>query len=121
MASPIPSQFSVASKVADALGVREPMEMPMAQQPDTYSCGDHVLTGIEELAHRVVSGETFQDGGMALSMIQPNRDHIVNVLTHVEQFERGMPEPRLSSQPRNVPSAPSHPEPATRHGADDMT
>ena len=121
MASPIPSQFSVASKVADALGVREPMEMPMAQQPDTYSCGDHVLTGIEELAHRVVSGEAFQDGGMNLSMIQPNRDHIVNVLTHVEQFERGMPEPRLSSQPRNVPSAPSHLEPATRRGADDMT
>ena len=116
-----PSQFSMASQVANALGVRAPMEMPMAQQPDTYSCGDYVLTGIEVLAHRVVSGEAFQDGGMALSMIQPNRDHIVNVLTHVEQFERGMPEPRLSSQPRNVPSAPSHLEPATRRGADDMT
>ena len=115
------SQFSMASQVANALAVRAPMEMPMAQQPDTYSCGDYVLTGIEELAHRMVSGEAFQDGGMALSMIQPNRDHIISVLTHVEQFERGMPELRLSSQPRNVPSAPSHLEPATRRGADDMT
>ena len=88
MASPFPSQISVAGQVADALGVREPIETPMAKQTDTYSCGDHVLTGIEVLAHRVVRGEAFQDGGMNLSTIQPNRVHIINILTRVEQFGR---------------------------------
>ena len=79
------NQFKIASRVASELGVQTPRGMPIAKQPDTQSCGDHVLYGIEELANRAVSGQLFHDDGMDLSSIEPDREYIVDVLTRAEQ------------------------------------
>ena len=60
-------------------------EMPTAIQRDGYSCGDHVLTGIEMLAHRVIDG-TFDDAdGRDLRGITPDRGLIRGRLAQAEQ------------------------------------
>ena len=94
-------QFKVARQVAHALGVKPPLGRPIAKQPDTWSCGDHVLTGIAVLAHRVLGDENFQSVDMDLGEIRPNREHIVGVLTQVEQFYAATHAAPAPQQPRD--------------------
>ncbi|WP_429496237.1 Ulp1 family isopeptidase [Paraburkholderia youngii] len=92
------AQFQRAARVAAALGVGGPMAMPTALQPDDNTCGDHVLTGIEELARRAITGEFFQPDGMKLGNIRPDRQRILAVLTQAEQFGAAIfPGPPLPS------------------------
>ncbi len=80
-------QFQVAREVANALGVPELIGRPMAEQEDGHSCGDHVIAGIEELAHRIVHHREGERMSWNLSrMRRPNRQHIVDTLAHHEQF-----------------------------------
>ncbi|KAA3533813.1 Peptidase C48, SUMO/Sentrin/Ubl1 [Pseudomonas savastanoi pv. nerii] len=79
------SQYFLARRIAMSMGVANaPMGMPIARQRDTYSCADHVLTGIEALARRTVSGQIFQPEGMDLKGVRPNRDHVVEILKRTE-------------------------------------
>jgi type III effector protein XopD len=72
--------------VADILGAGRPWTTPITQQHDGYSCGDHVLHGIELLAGRVAERGSADAVNMDLRMVNPNRDYILDVLTRVEQF-----------------------------------
>ena len=90
------SQFKAASKVAKALGVRTTKGMPIAEQADGHSCGDHVLYGIEVLAHRLASSNDFQVD-MDLRGIRPDRDYIVDVLTQNDAAHAAP----VSQQPRD--------------------
>jgi hypothetical protein len=78
------AQFGIAQEVAQRLGVGAPVGMPMARQPDNQSCGDHVLAGMEVLAHRVVNGQFFTDGGLDLGILRPDRRRTLQVLTRHE-------------------------------------
>ncbi|WP_168991665.1 Ulp1 family isopeptidase [Paraburkholderia sp. UYCP14C] len=92
------AQFQRAAQVAAVLGTGAPAGMPIPQQADGYSCGDHVLEGIEELARRVITGEFFQPDGMNLRNIRPDRPRILAVLTQAEQFGAAIfPGPPLPS------------------------
>ncbi|MFE8645604.1 Ulp1 family isopeptidase [Sphingomonas sp. NCPPB 2930] len=74
-------QYAEAHRAARALGIDAPVRgMPIAQQRDGYSCGDHVLEGIAVLAHRVVDGTFGDPGGMDLRHIQPDRARIADVM-----------------------------------------
>ncbi|MDA8519201.1 Ulp1 family isopeptidase [Acidovorax sp. NCPPB 4044] len=74
-------QYQLARAAATAMGIAAPVQgMPIAQQQDRHSCGDHVLAGIATLAHRVIGGTFDQTGGTDLSGIAPNRAHIASVL-----------------------------------------
>ncbi|UIF89092.1 hypothetical protein KAF44_28495 (plasmid) [Cupriavidus necator] len=88
------AQFQRAAQVAAVLGAGAPAGMPIPQQADGYSCGDHVLGGIEALAHRVISGEYFQPDGMDLRNIRPDRQRILAVLTQAEQFGAAIAQPQ---------------------------
>ncbi|WP_423599057.1 Ulp1 family isopeptidase [Roseateles sp. MS654] len=61
---------------------RPVLPAPMARQRDNWSCGDHVLAGMEELARRMIStpGQNIWN----LSGIQPNRAHIAAALIQYE-------------------------------------
>ncbi|MGF6292659.1 Ulp1 family isopeptidase [Paraburkholderia youngii] len=92
------AQFQRAAQVAAVLGAGGPAGMPIPKQADGYSCGDHVLGGIEELARRVITGEFFQPDGMKLGNIRPDRQRILAVLTQAEQFGAAIfPGPPLPS------------------------
>ncbi|MDA4139997.1 C48 family peptidase, partial [Xanthomonas hortorum pv. vitians] len=82
-----PQQRYLADMAAYHLGLdyKEIHEMPTAIQPDGYSCGDHVLTGIEMLAHRVTDGTFDYAGGRDLSDIEPDRDLIMDRLAQAGQ------------------------------------
>ncbi|WP_249027563.1 Ulp1 family isopeptidase, partial [Xanthomonas theicola] len=81
------AQYKLAKKAARAMGIDTyVMGTPIAQQQDGYSCGDHVLTGIEVLAHRVIDGTFADAGGRDLSDIKPDRGLIADLLTHAEQL-----------------------------------
>ncbi|WP_343231303.1 Ulp1 family isopeptidase [Xanthomonas campestris] len=75
MAQTHPQQRYLADMAAYHLGLdhEQTQEMPTAIQPDGYSCGDHVLTGIETLAHRVIDGTFDSADGKDLSEIEPDR------------------------------------------------
>ncbi|WP_110465431.1 Ulp1 family isopeptidase [Xylophilus ampelinus] len=80
-------QYALARKAATAMGIDGPVSgMPIAQQRDGHSCGDHVLHGIEVLAHRVVDGTFQEPGGLDLSDIQPDRGRIADVVAGTGQF-----------------------------------
>lgn len=103
MAQTQQQQRYLADMAAYHLGLdyEETREMPTAVQPDGYSCGDHVLTGIEMLAHRVIDG-TFDDaGGRDLRDIEPNRGLIRNRLAQAAQAP-------AESSVRSVPERPSN-------------
>lgn len=87
MAQTQPQQRYLADMAAYHLGLdyEQTHEMRTAIQPDGYSCGDHVLTGIEVLARRVVDGTFDYAGGRDLSDIEPDRDLIRDRLAQAEQ------------------------------------
>ena len=91
MAQTQPQQRYLADMAAYPLGLdyKEIHEMPTAIQPDGYSCGDHVLTGIETLAHRVIDGTFDSADGRDLSEIAPGRGLITDRLAQAQaQAER---------------------------------
>ncbi|AAM42168.1 Ulp1 family isopeptidase [Xanthomonas campestris pv. campestris] len=91
MAQTQPQQRYLADMAAYHLGLdyKEIHEMPTAIQPDGYSCGDHVLTGIETLAHRVIDGTFDSADGRDLSEIAPGRGLITDRLAQAQaQAER---------------------------------
>ncbi|WP_234419751.1 Ulp1 family isopeptidase, partial [Xanthomonas fragariae] len=95
------AQYRLASEAAQAMGIRPSSvrPMPIAQQQNSHSCGDHVLTGIEVLAHSVIKG-TFEVGlGKDLRNIAPDRGRIADLLTGAEQF-------RTESLARKAPESP---------------
>ncbi|MEX3640251.1 Ulp1 family isopeptidase [Paraburkholderia sp. BR14320] len=94
------AQFQQAAQVAAVLGARAPVGTPIVPQPDQDACGYHVLSGIETLARRFISGEALQRGGMDLSDIQPDRQHVISVLTQAERFRAEIARPQ---RPRQVP------------------
>ncbi|QJD70013.1 virulence factor [Xanthomonas campestris pv. badrii] len=87
MAQTQPQQRYLADMAAYHLGLdhEQTQEMPTAIQPDGYSCGDHVLTGIETLAHRVIDGTFDYAGGKDLRDIEPDRGLIRDRLAQAEQ------------------------------------
>ncbi|KGE51829.1 hypothetical protein GW15_0212350 [Xanthomonas axonopodis pv. vasculorum] len=87
MAQKQPQQRYLADMAAYHLGLdyEKTLEMPTARQTDGYSCGDHVLTGIEMLAHRVIDGTFDHAGGRDLSGIEPDRGLIRNRLAQAAQ------------------------------------
>ncbi|WP_184387599.1 Ulp1 family isopeptidase [Xanthomonas arboricola] len=87
MAQTQPQQRYLADMAAYHLGLdyEQTHEMPTAIQPDGYSCGDHVLTGIETLAHRVIDGTFDYAGGRDLRDIEPDRGLIRDRLAQAEQ------------------------------------
>ncbi|MCE4349995.1 C48 family peptidase [Xanthomonas hortorum pv. cynarae] len=98
-----PQQRYLADMAAYHLGLdyEETHEMPTAIQPDYYSCGDHVLTGIEMLAHRVIDGTFDYAGGRDLSDIEPDRGLIRDRLAQAAQAP-------AESSGRSVPERPSN-------------
>ena len=78
-------QFALARQVAAALGIDAVGSMPMAQQHDAYSCGDHVLAGIETLARRLVTGQ--HEDLWNLSGIRPSRQHVIDTLSRAQAPE----------------------------------
>ncbi|WP_423600855.1 Ulp1 family isopeptidase [Roseateles sp. MS654] len=78
-------QFALARQVAAALGIDAVGSMPMAQQHDAHSCGDHVLAGIETLARRLVTGQ--HEDLWNLSGIRPSRQHVIDTLTRAQAPE----------------------------------
>ncbi|MCE4293757.1 Ulp1 family isopeptidase [Xanthomonas hortorum] len=103
MAQKQPQQRYLADMAAYHLGLdyEETHEMPTAIQPDYYSCGDHVLTGIEMLAHRVIDGTFDYAGGRDLSDIEPDRGLIRDRLAQAAQAP-------AESSVRSVPERPSN-------------
>ncbi|MCC5070891.1 Ulp1 family isopeptidase, partial [Xanthomonas campestris] len=87
MAQTQPQQRYLADMAAYHLGLdhEQTQEMPTAIQPDGYSCGDHVLTGIETLAHRVIDGTFDSADGRNLSEIEPDRRMIRDRLVQADQ------------------------------------
>ncbi|KHL61600.1 Ulp1 family isopeptidase [Xanthomonas euvesicatoria] len=87
MAQKDPQQRYLADMAAYHLGLdyQQTHEMPIAIQSDGYSCGDHVLTGIEVLAHRVLDGTFDYAGGRDLTDIEPDRGLIRDRLAQAEQ------------------------------------
>ncbi|QBG90140.1 virulence factor [Xanthomonas oryzae] len=87
MAQTQPQQRYFADMAAYHLGLdyEQTHEMPTAIQPDGYSCGDHVLTGIETLAHRVIDGTFDSADGKDLSEIEPDRSMIRDRLAQADQ------------------------------------
>ncbi len=105
MGTPHPHQHWHAQMVAWRLGLdaSQVNKMPTAIQPDGYSCGDHVLTGIEVLAHRVIDGAFDYAGGRDLSDIEPDRGLIRDRLAQAEQAPaqssvRSVPEPPIEQK-----------------------
>ncbi|WAT15196.1 Ulp1 family isopeptidase [Xanthomonas fragariae] len=105
MGTPHPHQHWHAQMVAWRLGIdaSQVNKMPTAIQPDGYSCGDHVLTGIEVLAHRVIDGAFDYAGGRDLSDIEPDRGLIRDRLAQAEQAPaqssvRSVPEPPIEQK-----------------------
>ncbi|WP_235810173.1 C48 family peptidase, partial [Pseudomonas cannabina] len=105
MGTPHPHQHWHAQMAAWRLGLdaSQVNKMPTAIQPDGYSCGDHVLTGIEVLAHRVIDGMFDYAGGKDLSDINPDRDLIRDRLAPAEQAPaessvRLVPEPSVEQK-----------------------
>ncbi|ARU24601.1 diaminopimelate decarboxylase (plasmid) [Ralstonia solanacearum] len=79
-------QYQLAQQAATAMGIKASVRgKPIARQQDGHSCGDHVLRGIELLAHRVIDG-TFDQGDMDLRDIAPDRTLIADVIAHAEQL-----------------------------------
>ncbi|MGF6971656.1 hypothetical protein QFZ94_000083 [Paraburkholderia sp. JPY465] len=103
-------QFQQAARVATALGVGTPMGMPTALQPDNNTCGDHVLYGMETLARRVISEEVFRHPGMDLSTIEPDRQHVINVLTQAERFRAEIAQPRQVPGGSDLPAPGAYPD-----------
>ncbi|MFP6915394.1 Ulp1 family isopeptidase, partial [Xanthomonas hortorum] len=101
MAQTQPQQRYLADMAAYHLGLdyEQTHEMRTAIQPNGYSCGDHVLTGIEVLARRVVDGTFDYAGGRDLSNIEPDRDLIRDRLAQAEQAP-------VESSVRQVPERP---------------
>ncbi|PPU92865.1 hypothetical protein XpopCFBP1817_11690 [Xanthomonas populi] len=101
MGAPHPNQHWHAQMAAWRLGLdaSQVNKMPTAIQPDGYSCGDHVLTGIDVLAHRVVDG-SFDDASCRdLSDIEPDRGLIRDLLAQAKQAP-------AESSARQVPERP---------------
>ncbi|KPB44726.1 hypothetical protein ALP12_200387 [Pseudomonas savastanoi pv. phaseolicola] len=105
MGTPHPHQHWHAQMAAWRLGLdaSQVNKMPTAIQPDGYSCGDHVLTGIEVLAHRVIDGMFDYAGGKDLSDINPDRSLIRDRLAPAEQAPaessvRSVPEPSVEQK-----------------------
>ncbi|KPY50409.1 C48 family peptidase [Pseudomonas syringae] len=105
MGTPHPHQHWHAQMAAWRLGLdaSQVYKMPTAIQPDGYSCGDHVLTGIEVLAHRVIDGMFDYAGGKDLSDIKPDRDFIRDRLAPADQAPaessvRSVPEPPVEQK-----------------------
>ncbi|WP_274395434.1 hypothetical protein [Xanthomonas campestris] len=73
-----------------------------AIQPDYYSCGDHVLTGIEMLAHRVIDGTFDYAGGRDLSDIEPDRGLIRDRLAQAAQAPAESSVRSVSERPSNT-------------------
>ncbi|WP_432816544.1 Ulp1 family isopeptidase [Xanthomonas hortorum] len=101
MAQKQPQQRYLADMAAYHLGLdyEQTHEMRTAIQPDGYSCGDHVLTGIEMLAHRVIDGTFDYAGGRDLSDIEPDRGLIRDRLAQAAQAP-------AESSVRSVPERP---------------
>jgi len=78
-------QFALARRMAAALGIDAVGSMPMAQQHDEHSCGDHVLAAIETLARRIVTGQ--HEDLWDLSGIRPSRQHVIDTLTRAQAPE----------------------------------
>ncbi|MEX3683034.1 Ulp1 family isopeptidase [Paraburkholderia sp. BR14320] len=97
--------YEVARRVAHVLGVGAPMGMPMAQQRDEDSCGDHVLAGIETLARRILLDHQYPVQ-MDLSDIQPSRENIIATLTQYEQFAAQIHAAQASQQPGHMGARP---------------
>ncbi|CAM3676555.1 Ulp1 family isopeptidase [Paracidovorax anthurii] len=97
-------QYQLAQSAAMAMGIHTPVRgMPIAQQRDRHSCGDHVLTGIGTLAQRVIDGTFHHAGGTDLSAIAPDRGHIAGVLASAEDSHAGSrvrpaPEPPIDRE-----------------------
>ncbi|MCL1553770.1 Ulp1 family isopeptidase [Xanthomonas nasturtii] len=87
MAQTQPQQRYLADMAAYHLGLdhEQTQEMPTAIQPDGYSCGDHVLTGMETLAHRVIDGTFDSADGRNLSEIEPDCRMIRDRLVQADQ------------------------------------
>nr|WP_239686940.1 Ulp1 family type III secretion system effector isopeptidase XopD [Xanthomonas nasturtii] len=87
MAQTQPQQRYLADMAAYHLGLdhEQTQEMPTAIQQDGYSCGDHVLTGMETLAHRVIDGTFDSADGRNLSEIEPDCRMIRDRLVQADQ------------------------------------
>ena len=96
------AQLGVARQVTTAMGLADPICMPMAQQEDGHSCGDHVLRGIEELTRQFMRN----DFSMDLRNLQPNRQEIIDGLAVYDQFAEEVHAGRAQPQPHPMQAAP---------------
>jgi type III effector protein XopD len=99
---PNSEQLGVASQVTRAMGLPDPLRMPMAQQQDGHSCGDHVLAGIEELTRRIMRDDISLD----LRNLQPDRQAVIDGLAAYDHFAEEVRAGRAQPQPHPMQAAP---------------
>ena len=91
------NQYRLARAAAQAMDVYTPVRgMPIAQQRDGHSCGDHVLQAMDILAHSVIDGTFGQSRTMDLRSIETDRGLIADTIANGSAARAAEPAPAAS-------------------------
>lgn len=102
-------QYRIAAEAARIIlgeHAQPPVMASMPMQRDAHSCGDHVVTGMEILARRIVEGRDQDPIEMDLSGIRPDRARTIHMLSWHEQLGPRQPAARAAPEDRDTNSAP---------------